>query len=148
CPLVFWFPNSAPSAPSVVKGFLTPFPTHSSELFVDAKKLNSFAIKQIQTLAAKYRGGGVCRKLCANSAISASQRYPFLAFSVGQSNNRSAQSCKISRSQIGRFGLRGCGKSVGIRPVKCRNTAAECLYAGTGSRNATFPRYCRASDNA
>lgn len=62
--------------------------------------------------------------------------------------NRRAQSCKISRSQIGRFGFRGCGRSVGMRPVKCRNTAAECLYAGTGSRNATFPRYCRASDSA
>jgi len=69
--------------------------------------------------------------------------YPLFA-----QDSRRAQSCKISRSQMGRFGLRGCGKSVGIRPVNCRNTAAECLYAGTGSRNATFPRYCRASDNA
>src|SRR6266404_3401433 len=69
-------------------------------------------------------------------------------YPASDQDSRRAQSCKISRSQMGRFGLRGCGKSVGIRPVNCRNTAAECLYAGTGSRNATFPRYCRASDNA
>ena len=39
------------------------------ELFVAAKNLNSFAIKQIQTLCAKYPGWGC---LCDNSAYSAS----------------------------------------------------------------------------
>src|SRR5882762_2656502 len=37
---------------------LTPFPTHSSALFVVAKNVNSFGIKQIHTLAAKHRGMG------------------------------------------------------------------------------------------
>jgi len=56
-----------------------------------------------------------------------SQRSLCCAFSASASDSRRAQSCRISRSQAGRFGFRGCGWSVGIRPVRCRNTAAECL---------------------
>src|SRR5712692_5895850 len=62
--------------------------------------------------------------------------------------SRWAQSRRISASQGGRFGFFGCVRSEGIRPTRCKNTAAECLYAETGSRNATFPSYCSASDKA
>jgi hypothetical protein len=44
---------------SVVKKSLTPFLTHCCKLLVASKKLNSFAIKQIRTLPAKYPGYGV-----------------------------------------------------------------------------------------
>jgi hypothetical protein len=66
CPLFF---GSAPSAFSatgacsdpvgVTTRCLTPLLTYSCELFVEAKKVNSFAIKQIQTLSAKHPGWGV-----------------------------------------------------------------------------------------
>src|SRR6266576_688905 len=64
------------------------------------------------------------------------------------SDNRRAQSAIISASQAGRCGFSGWVRSLGIRPISFRNTAAECLYAGTDARKATFPKYCRASDRA
>src|SRR6266851_5448627 len=42
--------------PSIHLTELTPFTTHCSRLFVAAKKVNSFRINQIQTLAAKHPG--------------------------------------------------------------------------------------------
>jgi hypothetical protein len=54
---------------------LTPFLRYSYKLFVAPKKVNSFAIKQVQTLSAKHPGWGV--QLCVGSALSAAQRYPF-----------------------------------------------------------------------
>jgi hypothetical protein len=51
-----------------------PALSYSSKLFVDAKKVNSFAIKQIQTLLQKQPGwGGVF--LCDSSTFSAPLRY-------------------------------------------------------------------------
>ena len=47
------------TSPSIDRAQLTPFPTHSSELFVVAKNANSFGIKQIHTLAAKHPGYGL-----------------------------------------------------------------------------------------
>ena len=43
--------------------------SYSYELFVVPKKVNSFAIKQIRTLCAKYRGWGGVRRLCALRAV-------------------------------------------------------------------------------
>src|SRR5215475_2672389 len=43
------------------------------------------------------------------------------------SPKRAAQSLRISFSKTGRTGLATCARSVGIRPVRCRKTAAECL---------------------
>src|SRR5712671_7432642 len=48
--------------------------SYSYKLLVVAKKVNSFAIKQIQTLSQKHRGGGGVF-LCDTSAFSASLRY-------------------------------------------------------------------------
>jgi hypothetical protein len=45
--------------PGTRQAALTPFLTHCSELFIGPKKLNSFAIKQTQTLSPKHRGGVV-----------------------------------------------------------------------------------------
>jgi len=42
---------------------LTPFPTHSSELFVATKNINVFRIKQIHTLAPKHPGYGYPQRL-------------------------------------------------------------------------------------
>jgi hypothetical protein len=55
--------------PSTHPAELNPFSTHSSGLFVHAKNLNPFEIKQIQTLSAKHPGWGY---LCDNSGPSAS----------------------------------------------------------------------------
>src|SRR5712692_4624751 len=41
--------------------------------------------------------------------------------------SRWAQSRRISASRGGRFGFLGCVRSEGIRPTRCKNTAAECL---------------------
>ena len=46
------------TSPSIDQTELTPFPTHSSELFVVSQNVNSFKIKQIHTLAAKHPGWG------------------------------------------------------------------------------------------
>jgi hypothetical protein len=61
---------------------LTPLLRYSYKLFVAPKKVNSFVIKQIQTLSAKHPGWGV--QLCVGSALSATlhpeprrARYPF-----------------------------------------------------------------------
>ena len=61
CPIVFSaLPrNSASSANSVVKKSLTPFLTYCCELFVVAKNIKSFGIKQIRTLSAKHPGWGI-----------------------------------------------------------------------------------------
>jgi len=71
---------------------LTPFLPYSCSLFVTPKKVNSFGIKQIQPLFAKHPGcGGTHARLafrishphpllCADSALSASLRYPLPAF--------------------------------------------------------------------
>ena len=48
--------------------------SYSYELFVVPKKVNSFAIKQIRTLCAKYRGWGGVRRLCALRACPAGRR--------------------------------------------------------------------------
>jgi hypothetical protein len=48
---------------------LTPLLRYSYKLFVAPKKVNSFVIKQIQTLSAKHPGWGV--QLCVGSALSA-----------------------------------------------------------------------------
>ena len=37
----------------------------------------------------------------------------------------------IFASKVERCGFLGCVRSLGIRPIRFRNTAAECLYAGT-----------------
>jgi hypothetical protein len=60
CPIVFLtLPrNSVSSANSVVNRPLTPVLTYSCGLFGVAKRVNSFAIKEIQTLFAKYPGWG------------------------------------------------------------------------------------------
>lgn len=42
-------------------------------------------------------------------------------------DNRRAQSAMISVSQSERCGLLGCVRLLGIRPIRFRNTAAECL---------------------
>ena len=47
------------TSPSIDRAQLTPFPTHSSELFVATKNVNSFGISQIHTLAPKHPGYGV-----------------------------------------------------------------------------------------
>jgi hypothetical protein len=59
CPIVFFAPprNSACSANSVVNRPLTPLLTYCCGLFVVAKRIKSFAIKQIQTLSQNTRGG-------------------------------------------------------------------------------------------
>jgi len=60
CPMFF---PSAPSSQlcvlcaSVVKKSLASFPSHCYKLIVVAKKLNSFAVKQIHTLLQKHSGG-------------------------------------------------------------------------------------------
>ena len=46
------------TSPSARPPELTPFPTHSSGLFVAAKNVNSFGINQIHTLSAKHPGWG------------------------------------------------------------------------------------------
>src|SRR4029077_5459146 len=60
CPIVFLPlpPNSVSSPNSVVNRPLTPLLTYCCELLFVAKKVNSFAIRQIQTLFAKYPGWG------------------------------------------------------------------------------------------
>ena len=64
CPIVFLAlpPSPAPSANSVVNTPLTPLLTYCCELLFVAKRVNSFAIKEIQTLFAKYPGVGVPRR--------------------------------------------------------------------------------------
>ena len=56
-------------------------------------------------------------------------------------------SARIGISLSGRVGLSGWVKVVRIQPRCSRNMAAECLYAGTGFRNAKKPRYCKTSFN-
>jgi hypothetical protein len=51
--------------------------SYCCKLFVVAKKLNSFAIKQIHTLLTKHPGWVY---LCDDSALSAPQRYPLPLF--------------------------------------------------------------------
>ena len=61
CPIVFsaLSQNSASFANSVVKNSLTPFLTYCCKLFVVAKNIKSFGIKQIRTLSAKHPGWGI-----------------------------------------------------------------------------------------
>jgi hypothetical protein len=54
CPML----NERITSPSTRPPGLTPFPTHSSGLFVAAKNVNSFGINQIHTLSAKHPGWG------------------------------------------------------------------------------------------
>ena len=60
CPIVFLAPPRTPgsSGKSAANRTLTPVLTYCCGLFVVAKKVNSFAIKQIQTLFGKHRGWG------------------------------------------------------------------------------------------
>src|SRR5712671_5320645 len=61
--------------------------SYSYKLLIVAKKLNSFAIKQIQTLSEKHPGWGVVL-ICVTSAFSASLRYHL----------RSLRQCLFSRA--------------------------------------------------
>ena len=56
-----------------------------------------------------------------------------------QRSSRWSSVARISRSLSGRRGAPGGGGRVGSQPRRCRNCAAECLYAGTGPRNANVP---------
>ena len=75
---------------------LTPFLRYSCKLFVAPKRVNSFAIKQIQTLSAKYRGATTGRPaygvptahhppsaaLCFHILTNPSRRNPFVCTSI------------------------------------------------------------------
>jgi hypothetical protein len=61
CPLVFRntpYPQLSVLCAGALRSILTPLLTHSCGLLVVTKKVNSFAIRQIQTLLAKYPGWG------------------------------------------------------------------------------------------
>src|SRR5215472_295336 len=95
--------------------------------------------------------GGVCdspQRANASTGKVANNSIDFalLVMTHLASPRRNAQSRIKSVSHVGRVGLNGCVRPDGIRPVKCKKIAAECLYAGTSGRNATLPRCCNASE--
>ena len=61
---------------------------------------------------------------------------------------RSAMSASSGRSESGRTGDVGWVRSLSIQPRSARNIAASWRYPGTGSRNASWPRYCSTSLSA
>ncbi len=63
-------------------------------------------------------------------------------------STRAAMSDSNARSDSGRAGDVGWVRSQPIQPRNARNIAASWRYPGTGSRNASWPRYCSTSLSA
>ena len=105
-----------------------PLSTFRMNTCKSVSKQSTLTTFRMNTYAKQGEGGGVVDLVFSTlRSLFRSQRSLCCAFSASASDKRREQSCRISRSHAGRFGFCGCGWSVGIRPVRCRNTAAECL---------------------